>query len=34
MNDELHDATKIGELVESEGRDVGQVFELCLCSRG
>lgn len=27
-DDELHDATKIAELVGSEGRDVGQVFEL------
>ncbi|MGA9746338.1 MAG: hypothetical protein WBQ50_02670 [Nocardioides sp.] len=28
MDDELHDATEIAELVGSEGRDVGQVFEL------
>ncbi len=28
MDDELHDATKIAELVGSEGRAVGQVFEL------
>lgn len=33
MSDDLHDATKIGELLGAAGREVGQVFEL-LVQRG